>query len=150
VRWAGALGAREGGPGLPDTEVAVVHVVPQLFAVAEPPFDRATVPPGLNREVDAAVTAAGSPPHVLVREDVLWNDRPATEIVSYAWRERADLLVLATHGEHPVKRALIGSTAAAVVRRTPCPVLLVPPALWRATRKRETAVAAGAGELVPG
>jgi len=131
VRWAGALGARGGDPGLPETEVAVVHVVPQLFAVAEPPFDRATVPPGLNRQVDAAVKAAGSPPHVLVREDVLWNDRPATEIVSFAWRERADLLVLATHGDHPVKRALIGSTAAAVVRRTPCPVLLVPPALWR-------------------
>jgi nucleotide-binding universal stress UspA family protein len=131
VRWAGALGAREGGPGLPETEVAVVHVVPQLFAVAEPPFDRAAVPPGLNREVDAAVKAAGSPPHVLVREDVLWNDRPATEIVSFAWRERADLLVLATHGDHPVKRALIGGTAAAVVRRAPCPVLLVPPAMWR-------------------
>ena len=131
VRWAGALGAREGGPGLPETEVAVVHVVPQLFAVAEPPFDRAAVPPGLNREVDAAVQAAGLPPRVLVREEVLWNDRPATEIVSYAWRERADLLVLATHGHHPVKRALIGGTAAAVVRRAPCPVLLVPPAMWR-------------------
>jgi nucleotide-binding universal stress UspA family protein len=117
--------------------VAVVHVVPQLFAVAEPPFDRATVPPGLNREVDAAVRAAGSPPHVLVREDVLWNDRPATEIVSFAWRDRADLIVLATHGDHPVKRALIGGTASAVVRRAPCPVLLVPPAMWRRRTGRD-------------
>jgi len=35
VRWAGALGAGGGAPGLPETEVAVVHVVPQLFAVAQ-------------------------------------------------------------------------------------------------------------------
>ncbi|MFL5539735.1 MAG: universal stress protein, partial [Longimicrobiaceae bacterium] len=83
VRWASALGARGGDAGPPETEVAVVHVVPQFFAVAEPPFNRATVPPGLDREIDA-VKAAGSPPHVLVHDEVLWNDRPATEILSYA------------------------------------------------------------------
>jgi nucleotide-binding universal stress UspA family protein len=149
VRWAGALGTRGSGPGAPETEVAVVHVVPQFLAVAEPPFDRATVPAGMNRQVDSAVQAAGSPPHVQVCEHVLWNDRPAAEIVSFAWREHADLLVLATHGDRPVKRALIGGTAASVVRRATCPVLLVPPALWRSRRKREVAAAAGAGELVP-
>jgi nucleotide-binding universal stress UspA family protein len=131
VRWAGALGVRGPDVLLPETEVAVVHVVPQLLAVADPPFERATVPPGLNREVDAAVGAAGGPSNVLVREEVLWNDRPATAIVSFAWRERADLLVLSTHGHHPVKRALVGATAMSVVRRAPCPVLLVPPRLWR-------------------
>jgi nucleotide-binding universal stress UspA family protein len=97
--------------------------------------------------VDAAVVAGGSPPHVQVREHVLWNDRPAAEIVSFAWRERADLLVLATHGDRPVKRALIGGTAASVVRRAACPVLLVPPALWRNRRKRGAAAAAAG--LVP-
>jgi nucleotide-binding universal stress UspA family protein len=147
VRWAGALGEPPGGAALPGTEVAVVHVVPQLFAVADAPFDGAVVPPGLNRAVDAAVKAAGSPPHVLVREEVRWSDRPATEIVSFAWRDRADLLVLATHGYGPVKRALIGGTASSVVRRAPCPVLLVPPALWRrrpaeSTPRKREAVAA--------
>ncbi|MFL5385401.1 MAG: universal stress protein [Longimicrobiaceae bacterium] len=138
VRWAGALGQPPGEAALPETEVAVVHVVPQLFAVADAPFDGAAVPPGLNRAVDAAVRAAGSPARVLVREEVRWNDRPATEIVSFAWRDRADLLVLATHGYGPVKRALIGGTASSVVRRAPCPVLLVPPALW-SRRAREDA-----------
>jgi len=146
VRWAGALGTRGGIPG---TEVAVVHVVPRFLAVAEPPFDRASVPAGLNREVDAAVQAGGSPPHVQVREHVLWNDHPAAEIVSFAWRERADLLVLATHGDRPVKRALIGGTAASVVRRATCPVLLVPPALRRTRKTREAAAAARPAELVP-
>lgn len=130
----------------------MVHVVPQFLAVAEPPFDRAAVPAGLNlnREVDAAVKAGGSPSHVLVRQHVLWSDRPATGIVSFAWREPA-LLVLATHGDRPVKRALIGGTAASVVRRATCPVLLVPPALWHNRRRCEAAAAAGAGagERVP-
>ncbi|HYH78717.1 MAG TPA: universal stress protein [Longimicrobium sp.] len=131
LRWAGSLGARGQGNVLPETEVAVVHVVPQLFAVADPPFGRATVPPGLNPEVDAAVSAVGSPSHVLVREEVRWNDRPADEIVSFAWHDRADLIVMATHGDGPVKRALVGSTACSVLRRAPCPVLVIPPALWR-------------------
>jgi nucleotide-binding universal stress UspA family protein len=89
---------------------------------------------------------------VLVREEVRWNDRAATEIVSFAWRERADLIVLATHGDHPVKRALIGGTASAVVRRAPCPVLLVPPAMWRRRTGRDASRAAGANparETVP-
>ena len=37
---------------------------------------------------------------------------------------------MATHGRQ-VKRALVGATAMSVVRRAPCPVLLVPPRLWR-------------------
>lgn len=143
VRWAGALGERCADLPLPETEVAVLHVVPQLFAVADAPFDQATVPPGLNREVDAAVRAAGAPGNVMVREHVVWNDRPAAGIVSWAWRERADLLVLATDGHGPVKRGLIGGTASSVVRRAPCPVLLVPPALWRHRRRRAEPAAAG-------
>jgi len=135
TRWAGALGSSGGERAMPETEVAVVHVVPRLFAVADDvPFDRATVPPGLNHAVDAAVQAAGSPANVLVREEVRWSDHPASEIVSFSWRDRADLLVLATHGDGPVRRALIGATASSVLRRAPCPVLLVPPAMWRRAR----------------
>lgn len=144
VRWAGAMGVRGPEVMLPETEVAVVHVVPQLLAVADPPFDRATVPSGLNREVDAAVGAAGGPSNVRVREDVLWNDNPAAAIASFAWRERADLLVMATHGHRPVKRALVGATAMSLVRRAPCPVLLVPPRLWRHRAPAESGTLAAA------
>jgi len=138
VRWAGALGGHSCTLPLPETEVAVVHVLPRLFGTAQPAFDRATVAPGLNAELDRAVTAAGSPANVSVREDVLWNDQPANEIVSFAWRECADLVVLATHGHGPVRRALIGSTAASVLRRVPCPVLVVPPPARRSDRGRRT------------
>ncbi|HWK90556.1 MAG TPA: universal stress protein [Longimicrobium sp.] len=48
----------------------------------------------------------------------------------------ADLLVMATHGYGAVRRALLGGTAQAVARRAPCPVLLVPPRLWKDAPER--------------
>jgi nucleotide-binding universal stress UspA family protein len=42
-----------------------------------------------------------------------------------AKRERADLLVIGTHGRSGVERALLGSVAAKVIGRAPCPVLTV-------------------------
>jgi nucleotide-binding universal stress UspA family protein len=113
-----------------ETEVVVVHVVPRLDDVPQLPFDHATVAPGVNAEVEAAVQAAGAPRHVALREEVLWGDNPADEIVSLAQREWMDLVVVATHGHGALARALVGSTASAVSRRAPCSVLLVPPALW--------------------
>jgi len=141
VRWAGAFGAASADLSHPETDVAVVHVLPAPFTAADAVLEAAVVPPGLNRGIEKAVRAAGSPPGVRVREEVRWNGQPGTEIVSFAWRDRADLLVLATHGRGAMKRALIGSTAFSVVRRAPCPVLLVPPAMWRRRRGGRTVAA---------
>ena len=66
-----------------------------------------------------------------VREEVCWGDVPAREILKAADREEADLVVMGTHGHGAVRRALLGSVATAVARDATCPVLLVPPALWK-------------------
>jgi nucleotide-binding universal stress UspA family protein len=50
----------------------------------------------------------------------------AEEIVTYAQRHAADLIVLGTHGRTGFSRALLGSVAERVVRTAPCPVLTVP------------------------
>jgi len=47
------------------------------------------------------------------------------EIVALALDERADLIVIGTHGRGGVSRALLGSVADRVVRLAPCPVLTV-------------------------
>jgi nucleotide-binding universal stress UspA family protein len=52
---------------------------------------------------------------------------PAHEIVEYAARQAADLLVLGTHGRTGLTHALMGSVAERVVRKAPCPVLTVRP-----------------------
>jgi len=49
---------------------------------------------------------------------------PAGEIVRIAGDERAEMIVLGTHGRTGVTRLLMGSVAEAVVRRAPCPVLV--------------------------
>ena len=47
---------------------------------------------------------------------------PADEIVALAEQEKADLIVMGTHGRTGLGRLLMGSVAEAVVRRTSCPV----------------------------
>ena len=50
---------------------------------------------------------------------------PYEEIVTLARDERADLVVIGTHGRGGMERMLIGSVADSVVRLAPCPVLTV-------------------------
>jgi nucleotide-binding universal stress UspA family protein len=133
VSWAGALGQSRHSPPR-DTEVVVLHVVPRLEDARELPFDHATIAPGVNTEVEAVFQAAGAPRHVVMREEVVWGEKPANEIVELAEREWMDLVVVATHGHGALARALVGSTASAVARRAPCPVLLVPPRMWLGVR----------------
>jgi nucleotide-binding universal stress UspA family protein len=54
---------------------------------------------------------------------VLLSGDPAEEILRLAERERADLIVMSTHGRTGLSRMLMGSVAESVVRRAPCPVL---------------------------
>jgi nucleotide-binding universal stress UspA family protein len=76
-----------------------------------------------RRELDRALA--------LVRErdyrvrGVLRRGNPTDEIVKAAAAERADLIVMGTHGRTGLKHALMGSVAESVVRNAPCPVLTV-------------------------
>ena len=51
--------------------------------------------------------------------------RAFVEIVRYAKTQNIDLIVLGTHGRGVVSQLLIGSVAENVVRKAPCPVLVV-------------------------
>jgi len=51
--------------------------------------------------------------------------RAFVEIVRYARDNQIDLMVIATHGRTGVKHALFGSVAEKVIRKAPCPVLVV-------------------------
>lgn len=109
----------------------VLHVVPRAFGTAEFPFDRAMIGPELHEAVEGAVGRVPGAETLDVREEVCWGDVPAREILKAADREEADLVVMGTHGHGAVRRALLGSVATAVARDATCPVLLVPPALWK-------------------
>lgn len=51
--------------------------------------------------------------------------RPWAEIVQYALEKTVDLVIVATHGRGGLAHALLGSTTEKVVRKAPCPVLVV-------------------------
>jgi nucleotide-binding universal stress UspA family protein len=71
---------------------------------------------------------------VSVRVHVLSGADAATELLRLAREVSADAVVIGTHGRGGIGRALLGSVASAVSRRSPAPVVLVRPA--RAGRAR--------------
>jgi nucleotide-binding universal stress UspA family protein len=50
---------------------------------------------------------------------------PFVEILRYARDQQIDLVVIATHGRTGLRHVLFGSVAEKVVRKAPCPVLVV-------------------------
>jgi nucleotide-binding universal stress UspA family protein len=56
---------------------------------------------------------------------VIKTGKPFYEINEYAREANMDLIIIATHGHTGVEHILFGSTAEKVVRKAPCPVLVV-------------------------
>jgi nucleotide-binding universal stress UspA family protein len=50
---------------------------------------------------------------------------PQKEILQFAGEEAVDLIVMGSHGRTGISRLLMGSVAEAVMRKAPCPVLIV-------------------------
>jgi nucleotide-binding universal stress UspA family protein len=61
------------------------------------------------------------------RTELRWG-APAVEIEDYARRHETDLIAMGTHGRGMVAGVLLGSVADKLLRRAPCPVLVVRPA----------------------
>ena len=62
---------------------------------------------------------------VQARFEVRWGDAPAT-ILATAAHEKADLIVMSSHGQGGWRRQVFGSVAEKVLRQSACPVLVVP------------------------
>jgi len=56
---------------------------------------------------------------------VVEDDNVADAIVAYAQKITADLIVKSTHGRGGLSRLVFGSVAEAVLRKAPCPILLI-------------------------
>ncbi len=59
------------------------------------------------------------------QQTVVKSGVPYDKIVETAKNQKADLMVIATHGRTGLAHALLGSTAEKVIRHAPCPVLVV-------------------------
>ncbi len=60
-------------------------------------------------------------------EKHLLDGEPIPVVIEYANREHADLIITGTHSSRTFDRLLLGSTAEAIVRKSPCPVMTIGP-----------------------
>jgi nucleotide-binding universal stress UspA family protein len=112
------------------SELLLAHVVVETPLWGEGPFNMDQV-----REVYATARtwgtemlerwAADARDKGLAVRPVVRAGVPHEEILALATDERADLIVIGTHGRGGVNRALLGSVADRVVRLAPCPVLTI-------------------------
>jgi nucleotide-binding universal stress UspA family protein len=116
----------------PGGTVIVCHVIDDVpltygyVGVAVPP-------PELGRKLTeeaarelARFVPAKAPEGVKVVQKVL-HGSPYLSIVKLAAEEKVDVIVMGTHGRTGLKHMLIGSVTEKVVRKSPCPILVIHP-----------------------
>lgn len=116
LKYATAL-ARDSGARL-----LIVHVeeLPTPYAGGEMMLPQPEYPnPEIRKMLEAVVPTDKNVPY----EHHLLLGTAAEDIVRIATEEKADLIVIGTHGRTGLKRVLMGSVAEAVMRHAHCPVL---------------------------
>lgn len=90
----------------------------------------------LRRFVERTIAPYGVPIESVTLDVAI--GRPHEEIAWTAQRLKCDLIVLGAHGATGANRMMLGSTTHRVLRRSPLPVLAVPPVKGRAKRPART------------
>ncbi|MGH8741068.1 MAG: universal stress protein [Burkholderiales bacterium] len=110
--------------------LCVFHVVNEFYAFATPEAAAVDIVPSLRAggksvlaKAQAAAGKQGVKAMAVMRETI--GGSAADAIVREAKKQRADLIVLGTHGRRGVRRMVLGSDAEQVVRTASMPVLLV-------------------------
>jgi nucleotide-binding universal stress UspA family protein len=105
-------------------ELVVLHVAPPALSLGSGGLPMA---PTVGGDEDAKARLEQirpTDPKVAVRHRLVGG--PEVEVIrAVAAEEKADLIVMGTHGRGGLSRLLMGSVAEAVLRDAPCPVLTV-------------------------
>lgn len=113
-------------------EIILVHVVSPLAVY---PFPEAVPASGNLLSLQETLAQGNDSVRHLVRQKIpegvnarglVVAGNPADEITRSAEAERADLVVIATHGHTGWRRFMFGSVTEKVVRLSACPVLTIP------------------------
>jgi nucleotide-binding universal stress UspA family protein len=103
-------------------EVHLMHVVPAHKQPRNQPEEAALISE-LRNLVPPSATEEG----LVTRTEVVAGDDPARAITETAERVGADVVCVASHGRTGIRRAVLGSTAEAVLRHSSRPVFVVRP-----------------------
>lgn len=113
-----------------DARLILVYVVEPIVAPSDFTFGPMTSGDVEERLMDRSrqsleeVAASLEVPREKIQSRVE-HGRASQEIVRVAAEEKADVIVMGTHGYTGMAHVLLGSTAERVLRRAPCPVLTV-------------------------
>jgi len=107
--------------------VRIIHVMEQSvysldFAMTHPGYA-----PEVKRRTGELLDAwvAQARRRGVTAESVIVSGIPFHEICTEATRQKADLVVMGTHGRTGLAHVVLGSTAERVIRAAPCPVLTI-------------------------
>ena len=113
-------------------ELFIMHVVSPAPIVAGIGAPAALYYPTVSEEREdraakllESVKTKKIPEHINCRTIII-RGQPAVQIAEAAQKERADIIVMATHGQSGWQRFISGSVTERVVRMASCPVLAVP------------------------
>lgn len=116
-----------------EAEILLVHVIASLPIIAGTysmsgarAVDMVEAMQEEARSQMEQLVASSIPAHLRCDVRVI-EGQPAEQIVRLAGEEKADLIVIATHGYSGFNRFLFGSVAERVVRTARCPVLTIRP-----------------------
>ena len=110
-------------------EVTLVHIVEQMVYPGDwmyPPLAATDFSTDKRAEMIQRLRALDAKSGVKTQH-VVRMGRAWQEVIEIAREQKADMIILATHGYTGLKHALLGSVAEKIVRHAPCPVLSVHP-----------------------
>lgn len=105
-------------------KLLIVHVEEIPLATGGGEFLYTAAEPASHELRKMLAAVVPSDPKISFEHRLLAGD-PAEAIVRTAEAEKADMIVIGTHGRTGLTRFLMGSVAEAIVRRATCPVLTV-------------------------
>lgn len=125
------------------SEIVVLYVLEPIYYAS--PADMYATSPNLTLLIDEQ-RQAGREQLARIESGLLKRRRkvralmrtgaPATAIIDTAKKEKADLIVMGTHGRTGFAHMMIGSIAEKVVRTASCPVLTLRPGSVKTTKPK--------------
>ena len=107
------------------TTIEVLEVFePLMPGIEVPPESLAALERDAEEQIAEALARTKAALHGAVVETAMRRGRAASEVVREAERIDADVIVTGSRGRGPIETMLLGSVAAEVVDRAPCPVLV--------------------------
>lgn len=113
---------------LHQASLSLLFVVPTTYAVGEyggVDYAALETEMRISGEKQLAALVADEVQYEIPSNTSIRTGSPAFEIIEAAKSIPADLIVISTHGRTGLKHVFLGSVTEHVVRRSPCPVLVV-------------------------